>query len=364
MNILLLSHNYPKKRNDRRDAGIFVADFFDELSNKQNVFVQNISSQTGEKFGEWSIFNPFSVTRFIKMLFVNSNKVNKYIITKKIDFVLAFWALPAGILAYINFLRNKTPYAIWCLGSDLNKYAKYPILRKLLILSLKNATVRYANSHALCNLGKKLTGRDFIFLPAVTKFKYDIDISKNKNNYLSNEFFKILFVGRLEKVKGVDILIDSIKIIKEKIKKKIIVNILGDGSQRDRLRRLCIKNNISDCVQFHGFADLNKVSNFMRNSDCLVISSRSESLPLVMIEAAKSNLPIIASDVGDCKLIINKYNVGMVFNSGNVVELGRELRHMINRKNNKSVFRKGLMQMAKDFTPQKAVSIFVKQIKS
>ena len=76
MKILILTHNYPTHKKDRKDAGIFVADFKSKLSKKSRVFVKKISSDKGEKFGEWSIANPLSVIRFVSMLFKKGYETN------------------------------------------------------------------------------------------------------------------------------------------------------------------------------------------------------------------------------------------------------------------------------------------------
>ena len=101
----------------------------------------------------------------------------------------------------------------------------------------------------------------------------------------------------------------------------------------------------------------------MKSCDCLVISSRSESLPLVMIEAAKMGLPVISTDVGDCTKLIREYNIGYSVNNFESEDISIAMRQAINKKHEiRKIFSKGLNRLAKDFSLEKSVASFLREI--
>lgn len=140
----------------------------------------------------------------------------------------------------------------------------------------------------------------------------------------SEERSDIIFAGRLIKEKNVDILIEAVCIIKEKIP-DIKCFIVGDGPERTKLEKLTEKLDIQDNVTFKGFVeDHNDLISYIKSSKVFVLPSKREGFGIVVLEANACGLPVItvnhkmnaASD-----LIINNKN-GFVasFSSDDIAE--------------------------------------------
>lgn len=295
MNIAIFTHNYPDNKNDRKDAGIFVHDFAQELRKQHKVFIFCPDYKNNQKFGNWSIFNPLNVIQFIKNIIFGIKESLIFAKKNNIDYILSAWAIPSGIYAFIINICKKIPYGVWFLGSDLNIYSKLPILSLLIKIIAKNANNLFANSFALTKMAKAKYGK-CVMLPASTKMS---NLNVNKINLDKNKI-NVLYVGRLEKIKGIDLLVQEAK----KLDKKFIVRVIGEGTMQKELEGQV------DKVKFLGQMNLSKISAYMRSSDFLIVPSRNESMPLVILEAAYFNLPVLASDVGDCKYVLDKYQVG------------------------------------------------------
>ena len=131
---------------------------------------------------------------------------------------------------------------------------------------------------------------------------YSADISLFKDNEHSRDFSGdkiLLFVGRLEKVKGLDKLINSWNSINEKFRWKL--KIIGEGE-------LNIKTNKS--ILYEKFLQPSELSKEYRKAHAFVLPSIYEPWGVVLHEAAASGLPLIASkDVGAAScFLINNYN--------------------------------------------------------
>lgn len=372
----ILTHNYPQTTADRKDAGIFIYDFAHELAKKTKVFVfcpnfvgkkeayRTVSvtwfNWLGgeEKFGDWNIFNPLSLLKFINLIQSGRREVLQFIKKNKIDFCLACWAFPSGVFAWEAKRKLGVPYATWSLGSDINRYLRYPFLRQIIIRVIKEADWRFANSFLLCRKIESFIGEDCQFMPAVT----DFEIKGIRPPRRRGDKFRFLFVGRLGKVKGPDILLKACRLLKKK-SPDFEVSVLGDGTMLPALKKKVISSGLEKKASFYGKADKEEVIKFMLSSDVLVIPSRSESLPLVLLEAAKAGLPVLASNVGDCPRLIRDYNIGHVVEREDPEKLARKMyQFMEQKKSLKKKYQEGLKKIAREFNQPKAVEILLKTI--
>jgi len=122
--------------------------------------------------------------------------------------------------------------------------------------------------------------------------------------------YDILFVGRLTKAKGVDILLKAIKIIKEKYQKEIRAAIVGKGYLDEELKGLVMELGIEKEVEFLGVRrDIEKL---MQSTKLFVLPSRWEGLPLTILEAMSSGAGIIATKVGSIPEVIQNGKEGIL----------------------------------------------------
>ena len=135
------------------------------------------------------------------------------------------------------------------------------------------------------------------------------ELDKETKVNFSKQGFNILFVGRLEEVKGIKELISALKILQD-LNQDFNCNILGDGTLKDWIKVYLIKYNLSKRVFVHGV--VNNVDQFMANSDVLILPSIREPLGNVIIEAANHNLPVIASNVDGIQEIVVNNSTGIL----------------------------------------------------
>jgi len=116
---------------------------------------------------------------------------------------------------------------------------------------------------------------------------------------LAKEKSDIIFVGRLMSHKSVDILIKSIKLVKEK-NPKIKSLIIGDGPEKKRLEVLAQKLNLEKNIKFLGFLENHDdVYALMKSSKVFVFPSIREGFGIVVIEANACGIPVITIDHKD-----------------------------------------------------------------
>lgn len=140
--------------------------------------------------------------------------------------------------------------------------------------------------------------------------------------------YDVLFVGRLEEVKGVDILLKAVYYIKEKYGQSITVAIVGDGSKKDYLIKFARELKIDDLVEFTGIRQ--DVHELMKISKIFVLPSRWEGLPMVVLEAMANGIPVIATSVGGVPEIIEDQVNGILVPRENSKMLADKIFFLLN----------------------------------
>ncbi len=104
----------------------------------------------------------------------------------------------------------------------------------------------------------------------------------------------IVCVGELRPVKAMDVLIEALAVLKQS-GRRVSATIAGEGSDAAKLQAQASRLGLSDQVRFIGHCPAPTAFTMGR---MLVIPSRAESLPYVVLEAAAAGLPVIATNVG------------------------------------------------------------------
>jgi glycosyltransferase involved in cell wall biosynthesis len=133
-----------------------------------------------------------------------------------------------------------------------------------------------------------------------------IDISKYNINVKKENVFTFIAVGRLEKVKNHIVLIDLMYQLIKAYNVKCKLQIVGDGILRKDIQNKIDVLDLKDSIELLGIR--NDINVLMNKAHCLLMPSLWEGLPIVLLEAAASRLPIISSNVGSIPAFLNEDN--------------------------------------------------------
>ncbi len=144
------------------------------------------------------------------------------------------------------------------------------------------------------------------------------------------EAFCALFVGRLEKQKSLHTLIEAVSLLPKKMLDNTIVLIVGEGSLEKDLKQHTQALGVSSHIRFEG-ATFNPEKYFLA-ADVFLLSSVFEGLGIVILEAFRAGLPVIASAIeGPEELILHKEN-GLLFEMGNAHAMCEQIKLLYNDK--------------------------------
>lgn len=159
-------------------------------------------------------------------------------------------------------------------------FLKYAGFKKIITVDMKGLqTLRSAQI------------RNVVYVPNGVELHRFQNIKKRENTRT-----KFLFVGRLEKQKGIIYLIKAAEILRNKTDFEII--IVGEGSEATYLMKTVLGLNLKEIVKFKGRVDEHTLDEYYIECDSFILPSLWEGLPLTLLEAAAAEMPIVVSDVG------------------------------------------------------------------
>ncbi len=147
--------------------------------------------------------------------------------------------------------------------------------------------------------------------------------SRNKLGYPKNKKI-ILTIGNLEKIKGYDVLIESLKIVKEKRKDFLCIHI-GAGSEEKKIRHLTRKYGLEKNVKLLGRKPHHELRNWYGICDFFVSPSLFETGPVVMFESLACGRGFVGTKVGAAPDVVNSEDYGKLSTPGDAAELAKNI---------------------------------------
>ena len=268
-------------------------------------------------------------------------------------------AYEAGLPGKILSIVLKKPIVFTLHGSnnlDLGNKGPIPFLEKILLTQIK---YDYQITPSSVFLKYKNVNQKIVIISNGVNLKLFERKLVSKKDY----YFKILFVGRLTKIKNASSLIRAFKKINQTHPNTQLF-LVGDGEDKNLLKSQVRKFKLKNSVKFLGQLPYKKLIRRYHSSNLFVLPSLSEGQPLTLIEAWAARLPVIVSAVGENpKMVKNGVN-GYLFDPKNHKELFLCLKKAILNPNLKTLGENGYKLVKKNLTwgktTQKVYEIYQK----
>lgn len=223
------------------------------------------------------------------------------------------------------------PYVISGRGCDV--YKSWPFKETISKLGFKNTDTSVALTGDMKKAMQKFSNKRIEVVPNgidTKKFNFDKYESREKLG-LDHDKKIVLFVGRLEPVKGLKYLIEAISILKDTKNLELIV--VGNGNEKHKLERLAEDLKLNENVTFAGKISNKKIPEYMAAADMFVLPSLSEGFPVVLLEAMAAGLPIVTTKVKGLPEIIEDNVNGLLVLPKNPEELADKINLLLNDEN-------------------------------
>lgn len=283
-----------------------------------------------------------------------SKKLKKYLLDNKIDVLLV---ITAGIITVaLNATRGVDVKVVYCEHSNLeNKtYGKKHEIRQYFGAKFSNKVVVLTNRDKENFIKKFNLSNDKVL--AIPNW---IDTSDIVDKY-SIKSKKIISVGRLEKVKGYDLLVK----VAEKVFEKHPDwqwDIYGDGSYKDKIEKWINDKNLYNFITLKG--NSKELKNLYNSYSFCVMTSYYEGFPMTLLEAQSHKLPIVSFNcpTGPSEIVENNVN-GFIIENYNIDEMANKINLLINNKTVRSSFSKNAQLSLSRYSKEEVLSKWIELI--
>lgn len=277
-----------------------------------------------------SLYKRLLNNKNVKLIFFSKNKnflnniifcfwLSLKIILIKPDLILTFLDHISVFVIFLKRFKIFGRFKVVINESMLT--SKYVVMQRNKFANLWNYLIKKNYIHAdRIIVPSKACKNDLIVNYLINKNK--IILIKNWTLFKAKNSDKkkndVIFIGRIEKEKGILNLINILKIIKKK-KLDISFLIVGDGSEKDYFINTIYKLNLDKMISFVGYS--NNIQRLLLNSKLLLLPTINEGMPNVVIEAGACGVPSVVSNfIGAEELIVNNIDGYIYTNNSDAVE--------------------------------------------
>jgi glycosyltransferase involved in cell wall biosynthesis len=383
--LLVITSAYPRWKDD------VYANFVNELLNHLNTFDITVLAPHDHRIKKQEIINNIKIKRFtyfypstfqkLAYAVIPNLKKNPFLIfqvpffifsfllltikiikKEKFDVINSQWLLPSGLIGAFCKKLFHIKHVATTHGGDIETLNKIPFKRKIANFIFKNSNyilfVSFYTKNIFKNLIKKEFRNDFekrsLILPMgidILKLRNKTKLSEIKKIYDINSDKNLIFLGRLEKRKGINYLINATP----KILRKFNVNlfILGDGPIKKDLINQVKGLNLQNNVKFLGHTTGKKKLDFLKLADILIIPSLSEGLPVTLLEGFATKKVIIATRIAGIPDVIKHNFNGILINPKSENEISNSVINLFNNPKLMKKLSKNAYKTSKDYNWKK-----------
>ncbi|MDA9862966.1 glycosyltransferase family 4 protein [Acidimicrobiia bacterium] len=147
------------------------------------------------------------------------------------------------------------------------------------------------------------------FSNKILKINNGVDITDIKKTNVHKADVNLLIISRLVIQKNINIVIEAMELLDNKDLK---LSIIGEGGEFSKLEGVIHDLNLQNRVRLLGKIDNNKISQFLLTADIFIQASDYEGLPHSVLEAINYEVPILSTEVGGCKDLLNDGERGFI----------------------------------------------------
>jgi glycosyltransferase involved in cell wall biosynthesis len=344
MKILFFNYEFPPLGGGAGNASYYLLREYSKIPGVEVDFVTaSIDSEYHlEKMGENIRIHRLPIGKNNENIHFQSQKDllkyawRGYLFSRKLaknggyDLTHSFFTVPCGFISMLLKWEFKLPYIVSLRGSDVPGYSErftmlYKLINPIIFKIWKNAQFVIANSEGLRDLALKSQQQKEI---GVILNGIDIGEFHPKNELRMADQFRILCVSRVTPRKGLRFLVQAMKILTGRYPHLRMV-VAGDGNERESLQHLAMGLGLEDKIVFLGIVPHEKLPALYQEANAFILPSLNEGMSNTMLEAIASGLPIVATDTGGTKEMVQDGVNGLIVAMKDADDLAEKIERLI-----------------------------------
>ena len=165
-----------------------------------------------------------------------------------------------------------------------------------------------------------------------------------------------MHIGRFSQVKNHKGLVNAFKTF-HTIKPNSVLHLVGDGNTFEEVKKQVVDNGLEDSVSFFGMQA--NVYRFINEADIFVLPSLYEGIPMTLIEAMGTGIPIIASNVGGIPNMLTN-NESAILTSVDSQEIAKELLRLSDDVELRKRLGQNALVRSKEFSSEEMARQYIK----
>jgi glycosyltransferase involved in cell wall biosynthesis len=260
--------------------------------------------------------------------------LRKVLKNEKIDGCFAHMMPIFSILGWPLLKINKVPIVLWHTHSHVSW-----LLRLATILVDKVVGAGYSgfgiNTPKFEPIGQGIDTE--IFLPST--------MIKNQDELV------ILTVGRISPIKKLEVVLDSLRLLPERVRSRVILKYVGsplgknDINYFKQIKNKVIQNKLTEQVQFISERPFHEIQNIYKEADIFVNSSNTDSMDKTVLEAMSCGIPIITSNIAFIDVLGNELAKEWCIEKNNPAILAEKIEKLVNMDHSKKVVLSSKLRM-------------------
>ncbi|HEX8974723.1 MAG TPA: glycosyltransferase family 4 protein [Patescibacteria group bacterium] len=344
MKILFFNYEFPPLGGGAGNASFYM---LREYAKMPGVEVDFVTSSIDEQYQELKMGENITIHRLpigknntnihfqsqkdlLKYSWV-AYKFSKQLVKKNnYDLTHSFFSVPCGYLSLRLWKKYKIPYIVSLRGSDVPGYSErfkaiYGLLTPIILKVWNNAEFVIANSEGFKELALKSKPKKEIgvICNGIDTHEFYPDESARNEKEIA-----IICTSRITPRKGIRLLVQAFDILSKRYDNLKLV-LVGGGDEKESLENLVRSMGIEKKVQFCGVVPHEEIAAYYRKANVFVLPSFNEGMSNTMLEAVASGLPILATDTGGTRELVEEGKNGFILKMGDYNDIAEKLEKLI-----------------------------------
>ena len=273
----------------------------------------------------------------------------------KFDVIHGQSIIPGGIVSGWIAHKLGLPLVVTSQGSDVNVFSPVRHLKPFVSATYRRADQVTAVSQELVDKLHQAGVSNLTWVPNGSRLGEAPSGERIKG--------RILFAGTLWPAKGPEVLIQAFVDVLREVPHATL-DIAGQGSHEGELRKQVENLGLSQGIRFLGAVPHDQLISLMSTSELFCLPSRGEGWPLVLVEALSSGCPVVATDIGGIRELINRKELGSLVPPGEVAPLSAALIEGLRTKWNRESLMEESRKYAWDRIVENYIELYEKAITS